>query len=284
MAVLPFVAFAQEETKKQYIPEKGDWAIGFDAAPVLNFVGNAFNNSNTNNVKPLGGTATISSSQMTSGRLMPTYSLMGKYMLTDEFAVRANIGILVNSATERSYVTDQKALLANPFSEDKVIDSKTTNQSGASLLLGAEYRKGERRVQGVFGAGLLIAMTKEATAYEYGNGMSKINQRPETSFGTSIYTNGYRPLKEHNVGAEVLAGVAGSAGIEWFVAPKISLGAEMSLTAYYKFGTQTYKESEGYNAATDKVEIRTDILAPGSRGLHIGTESLGASLYMMFYF
>ena len=58
----------------------------------------------------------------------------------------------------------------------------------------------------------------------------------------------------------------------------------LNLSLYYIFGTQTYVESEGYNATLGKVETRTDLYAPGSNGIYFGTESLGGSLYMTFYF
>ena len=101
----------------------------------------------------------------------------------------------------------------------------------------------------------------------------------------SVYDgNNYRLLKTNGSGSDFYTGVTGSAGIEWFVAPKISLGAEVNLSLYYIFGNQDYTESEGYNPSTGKVETRTDLVSPRYRELYIGTESLGGSLNMTFYF
>ncbi len=285
MAVLlPIASMAQEEPQKQYIPEEGEWAIGFDAVPMLNFIGNAFNSSTSNEIAPLGGSPSVTGKNIANGDLLPTYSIMGKYMLTDEWALRANVGLLLSNTKDRGYVTDQKATTQDPFSGAKLIDTKTTANTGASITLGAEYRKGKNRIQGIFGGGLLVAMTSQSIKYTYGNGMSQINQHPETYFSGAYLSNGYRQISTHDKGLNVIAGVTGNAGIEWFVAPKIALGAEMNISLYYRFGTQTYVESEGYNTSTDKVEIRTDISTPGNRGFYFGTESLGGSLYMMFYF
>ena len=46
---------AQETEKKQYLPEEGDWSIGFDAKPVLNFVGNIFNGNTDNKIDAASG-------------------------------------------------------------------------------------------------------------------------------------------------------------------------------------------------------------------------------------
>jgi hypothetical protein len=79
-------------------------------------------------------------------------------------------------------------------------------------------------------------------------------------------------------------GITGNVGIEWFVAPMISLGAEVNLTAYHVKGAQTYITSEGYNPALNDVVTRTDIISPGDKALVFGTDNLGGSLYLYFYF
>ncbi len=275
LAMLPAAAFAQEE-KKQYTPEAGDFAIGFDAAPVLNYVGNMFNANTYNGFRALSGTPSFA--------VGPTASIMGKYMLTDELALRANIGILVGSDKERGYVADQEAQLLNPFSEAKLVDTKTTRNNGASILFGVEYRKGKKRVQGVFGGGLLVAVYNKSIKYTYGNAMTTVNQRPAVSDAlTGTYEGVNRMLNVRSDG-NVVAGISGNAGVEWFVAPKIALGAEVNLSLYYKFGSQQYKESERYNTSSAQVEVRTDLTSPGDSGLFFGTHNLGGSLYMMFYF
>ncbi|MDE7374426.1 MAG: hypothetical protein K2M86_03740, partial [Odoribacter sp.] len=93
-----------------------------------------------------------------------------------------------------------------------------------------------------------------------------------------------RPLTQFNKGANVYVGLTGSAGVEWFVAPKISLGAEVNLSLYYMLGKQTYLESESYNATLGRVEKRVELKSPGNRGFYMATECLGGSLSLNFYF
>ncbi len=284
--LFPAMLWAEEKQQKQYLPEEGDWALGIDVVPILKYIGNAFNGTDgSNGLNHVGGTP-FTSGHFGNQGLMPTVSIMGKYMLTDEWAVRANVGLMISSANDKAYSPDDKALLTNPFSEAKVIDGARYDRNGMSMLLGAEYRKGARRIQGVFGAGLLFAFQNSKETYSWGNALTEINQSPTSHAFANMPTlpTGYRALKQNGAGSDFYLGLTGSAGIEWFVAPKIALGAEVNLSLYYIFGTQTYVESEGYNATLGKVETRTDLYAPGSNGIYFGTESLGGSLYMTFYF
>lgn len=284
--LFPAMLWAEEKQQKQYLPEEGDWALGIDVVPILKYIGNAFNGTDgSNGLDHVGGTP-FTSGHFGNQGLMPTVSIMGKYMLTDEWAVRANVGLMISSANDKAYSPDDKALLTNPFSEAKVIDGARYDRNGMSMLLGAEYRKGARRIQGVFGAGLLFAFQNSKETYSWGNALTEINQSPTSHSFANMPTlpTGYRALKQNGAGSDFYLGLTGSAGIEWFVAPKIALGAEVNLSLYYTFGTQTYVESEGYNATLGKVETRTDLYAPGSNGIYFGTESLGGSLYMTFYF
>ena len=283
--LFPAMLWAEEKQQKQYLPEEGDWALGIDVVPILKYIGNAFNGTDgSNGLDHVGGTP-FTSGHFGNQGLMPTVSIMGKYMLTDEWAVRANVGLMISSANDKAYSPDDKALLTNPFSEAKVVDGARYDRNGMSMLLGAEYRKGARRIQGVFGAGLLFAFQNSKETYSWGNALTEINQSPTSHAFANMPTlpTGYRALKQNGAGSDFYLGLTGSAGIEWFVAPKIALGAEVNLSLYYIFGTQTYVESEGYNATLGKVETRTDLYAPGSNGIYFGTESLGGSLYMTFY-
>ena len=288
ICLLPLMGVsAQEKAEKQYLPEEGDWAIGIDVVPLLKYVGNAFNGSQENEIESLGGAPfTKNNKNFRNRMLMPDVSIMGKYMLTDEWALRANVGIMVRSEYDRRYVKDDKAALLNPVSNEKVIDKAHHSRNGMSIAVGAEYRKGSKRVQGVFGAGLLFAFQNDKTTYSWGNEMTTINQNPSIAFDRNNETmlGDNRILKNNGQGSDFYTGITGSAGVEWFIAPKISLGAEVNLSLYYLFGNQTYIESEGYNTSTQKIETRTDLVSPGNRGFYIGTESLGGSLNMTFYF
>lgn len=281
----------QEKAPKQYLPEKGDWGIGVDVVPLLKYIGTAFHDASgkPNDLNGLGGTPFTKGSNFEKGNktLMPDVSIMGKYFLTEKLALRANIGLKVSAETDRTYFPDDKAAILDPLSEDKVVNKIRNQKSGVSIMLGGEYRKGTKRVQGVFGAGILFACMNDKVKYNYGNSLTDINQKPTGSVyppNNSPVPNDYRLLTIYNTGANFYTGLTGSAGVEWFLAPKISLGAEVNLSLYYLCGKKIYIESEGYNEALQRVEKRTDLVSPGNRGFYMATESLGGSLNFNFYF
>lgn len=271
---------AQEKAQKNYLPKQGDIAIGFDVVPIFTYLGNAFNNSTNNSLNALGGTPALS----VPGLNRPTVSLMGKYMFTDNIAFKANIGILAGSTTFQEYATDDAALLQNPLSEDKVTDVLKEKNSGFNLSLGAEYRKGNRRIQGIFGASLLFASQSQSTAAEWGNKMTEANQLPTTNTSWQNIYNGNGRFLESQSNNSCFAGITGSAGVEYFICPQIALGAEVNLTLFKQFSTKSYTKSERYNEAIEKVEEHTELNQPGNSSFHFGTDNMGGSLYIMFYF
>ena len=290
---MPLCLCAQEQgdvtaTKaaKVYVPEQGDFAIGFDVTPVLRYVGNFFN-GNTNNTAMDNG---LQGSPAMDGVFQgPVASIMAKYMLTDRMGLRANIGLLNRNTHDRLYV-DNDVYSQLPHDEDvagdaQLIDHRTVKVSGGSINIGPEWRVGKRRVQGVFGVDAMVAFQNTKTSYAWGNALTDVNQSPTTSWQQEAWVNNYRTLEHYNQGHNVYAGLLGHVGVEFFVAPKIALGAEVNVNAYWQFGSQEYRKSEGFNAATGLVETRTDLVSPaGLKEFYFGTENLGGALYMMFYF
>lgn len=275
---------AQEKTENEYLPKKGDWAVGVDVISVLRSVGNALGGKNST-VDAIGGTPFTKGNGYFNSALMPDVSIAGKYLLTDNVALRANLGLMIRSESAREYTSDDGSIITSITNEAKVVDQANINKNGMSLALGVEYRKGSKRVQGVFGSGLLFAFQQDKKKYKWGNQMTNINQLPTINSVFDGYDDrGYRTLERFSAASTFYVGLTGSVGIEWFVVPKISLGADVNLTAYYVFESQQYRISEGYNTILNNVEVRTDLINPGSRYFVFGTESLGGSLNMTFYF
>ena len=267
-ACFALTGVSAQETK-QYLPEAGDYALSVNLKPVLECIGGLLDED----------------AGMSGDVMNPTYSFAGKYMLTDNLAVRANVGLNINSYTDRNYVRDDAAYFLDPLSEDKVIDACTSKNNGVRFKAGVEYRVGKNRVQGVFGADLMFAYNNYSAEYAYGNAMTELNQHP-TSYYIYDYIrdDAYRTLKNWNSSADLYGGLALTAGVEWFVAPKVALGFEASLYGYYQHGNQSYSELEWYNVVTEKVETWTELVSPGDRGFKVATGNFGANLYMTFYF
>lgn len=262
-----------------YVPEKGDLAIGVDLKPILKYVGNMFNGNTGNELENIGGEPVTNLLNEIEG-VSPDVSIMGKYMLSDKWGLRANLGFMFRNNSNKSYVTDDEAKFLNSLDESKVVDVESRAKHGMSFMFGTEYRKGSKRVQGVFSAGVLMGFNSQKTSYKYGNKLTSINQTPSTAFPS---TGAYRTISKESK-SNFLYGITAGAGVEWFVAPKIALGAEVNVSLYHIVGSQEATVSEGYNAATQKVETRYDLNSPGNNQFRFGTENVGGSLYMAFYF
>lgn len=281
LSVLPLgVLTAQEE--KDYLPKAGDWAIGIDMQPVYEFFGNLFYTGeggawDRNTIDEFGGKDAFGIIQ---------HTLVGKYMLSDQLAIRANIGFGDDVQNTFRYVQDDYDKYINPFSEAQVTDYRKRKASTTSFALGAEYRKGKDRIQGFFGADLLLATAKNTDTYSYGNAITEINQTPSAALGynpgNAAYLNGERITETFD--KSIIFGIAGRVGVEYFVVPKLSFGGELSITAYETWELQEYEKSEGWNRVAGGVEEHTELLLPGDRAFHMGTDNLGGKLFMMFYF
>ena len=289
LSVLPLgVLTAQEE--KDYLPKAGDWAIGIDMEPVYKYFGNLFYTGegaeDRNYLDEFGGKADFDFMNAIQ------HTIMGKYMLSDELAIRANIGFGKNVSNRFDYVPDDYALYLNPFSEAEVTDYLKRKTAATSFAIGAEYRKGKDRIQGIFGADLLYASQKAFEEYSYGNATTEINQVPR-GFLTGEGWIGYNPGNANYLTGEritetfakdIIFGITGRIGVEYFVVPKLSFGGEVSLSLYERWELQQYEKSEGWNAIAGELQEHTQLLEPGDRYFHAGTDNLGGKLFMMFYF
>src|SRR3989344_4211232 len=91
-----------------YLPEAGDWAIGFDANPFLNYAGNLFNGNTGNSI---GAGATW---------FAPNAAIYGKYFKDEKTAYRVMVRLGFGSASQsnisdtsdingvKGYITDEK--------------------------------------------------------------------------------------------------------------------------------------------------------------------------------
>lgn len=296
--VVATAAFSQSETKPQrekkqvkdyseYLPKSGDIAIGFSLNPLANFVGNMFNGTTLNTLGDFAG----------EPMLCPTpniVSIMGKYMLTDQLGLKLNLGFGCNIYAKNGYAIDDAAKLENPLSEAKVTDTYQVNKLSGSIAAGVEYHIGKQLpVQGVFGAGVLYALGHETHRYRYGNAITELNQDPSHNndiFPAAVTTSripympNARVLSDQAVDLIHRVGLYASVGVEWFVAPKISLGANVNLNLCYTINPARATIYEGWNYVTSQVEQYTDLVAPASHGFTFSTDNIGANLLMNFYF
>lgn len=279
-----------------WLPAQGNFSVAFSLDPIATFVGNMFANGEgrVNALTNLAGEPLLSD-QLEQRLGRPMASIMGTYMLTDQLGLKANIGFGYSTKKTNYYVIDDAALFDDPWSTKQVIDSRKYDNVSGSIALGVEYRVGKRLpVQGVFGGGVNYMFGSISHSFQYGNAITDINQMPtqnanmpgwvETpTFSSSRFMNA-RILSQTSADLIHMIGLYGSVGVEWFVAPKIALGANVNLALYYEVNPSRATTYEGWNRITEQREDYTELVSPASHGFHFGTDNIGANLYVNFYF
>lgn len=192
------ITFAQDQmTSKKgvpILPESGDYAIGFDASNVVNYGGNLFNGAAGNSAGNLN--------------LMNTNTIYGKMFNDANSAYRGMLRLGFGSNTVNNIVPG----VADPTAtfEDEV---KTSNMN-ITLGAGMETRRGKGRLQGVYGPMAMIMLGSSNTETTYGEALSASNP-------------GGPRVTENKQGSTFGITIAGFAGVEYFFAPKMSVGAEV---------------------------------------------------------
>ena len=296
-----------KKPEKDYLPKAGDVTIGVNAVPFLNYLGNFFRfgqGNNTINANEIGGVPAFNKGVI-PGLDNPTMSIFGKYFLTDQTAVRLNVGIGINSQTQSNYVQDDAAVAENPLSVDQVEDTYKYRNSGMSVAVGYEWRRGGKRLQGFWGGQAILAYSNSKHFFGYGNAITEVNQNPTATawnvnnnipdLWIDANYNGNFPNLNNNIGGNSRLlmqsdgrswtyGVGGFVGVEYYIAPKISIGCEMSLNLLWTSGGKKYQKSERYNPDFNRVEENTRWTGKGDSGFRFGTENIGTSLFVAFSF
>ena len=247
------------------LPAAGDFALGIDAVPFLQYLGNMHNQS-ANIAAPTFDAYT--------GRIY------GKYFLNEKTAVRAKLFFdFGNDRLAHTVIKDGVV----PPSEETVVDYKTVTKNELKLSVGYEMRRGYRRLQGFYGVEAGIGINKSDVLYKYGNVMTVANATPTTwDFDANAAVNPASRVLERRGGFGYEAGVGGFVGVEYFFAPKMSIGGELGVSisgANNPIGKQKYQLVEG--GAVKEHENRVG--QAGNANFHFKT-NVGGSLFLMFHF
>ena len=250
------------------LPVAGEFGIGLNALPFIDLFGNLVKfNSTSKFVNPL-------SFEAPDGQ-----QLFLKYFKNANTAYRARFGFANHYTTETfPVIDDSNAGLTT-------IDKRSENYTTVSVSLGLEKRKGLGRIQGLFGIELNLLYQNGTPdlmnyKYTYANAISAVNTAPSTA----LFVDGApRPLFEKTY-ASIGIGTTGFFGLEFFLAPKISVGGEMGLKIMYINHTKSKTKTEAWDAADGFVlQSQTTIDKGGEFNADINFNSNGV-LFLMFYF
>jgi hypothetical protein len=266
-------AFAQQQDideppaeDKMTFPETGDYALGFDAVPLLEYVGNIFNGTQNNSL----GADFIGSNQQ----------VFAKYFLSDNMAIRGRLRLQQNIITQKNRVILDNQVFPDPNIE--VTDKWTTYSTFVRLGGGIEFRKGEGRLIGVFGGEVSLLYGSNSVEYNYGNPITAVNASPSSTFGSFVGGRFQRIVDQQN-SRQIGAGLNGFAGIEYFIASNISIGAEFTLGVDFIKNYRQQSTFQFWNTSTESVET-TKSVSEGGNSLLLSTGNYGGSINIMFYF
>lgn len=292
---IPVAAAAQEENK--YLPQEGEWAISVSAIPMLTYVGQFFNGALANPLDEFSGQAYLNNDVSTAafGKINPIASISVKKMISDKSALRVNAGWLFTDKVNTYNVQDDAARVENPLSQQDVVDTRRDRTSGLSVMAGIEKRHGDGRIQGVYGAGVIGAFSTESRVFTYGNAITDINQSPSCANGGTVNiattvpaaAGAYSYLRYtdmHTFTRNYYFGAVAYVGMEWFFAPKMSLGGEVNIAAVFSASGRKHFTAEGYNKLSQQVDTWTEVTGPSSLQFDFGTGNIGANLTLNLYF
>jgi hypothetical protein len=232
-------------------PEAGDWALGADASPILNYVGNMFNGSTANSL----GNAFVNNN-----------AIFGKYFVDENTAYRGSFRISTVSNKSNTLVDTNTAGGAPEY----ITNSTKVSGFGFYLSGGLEKRRGHGRLQGYYGGelGLGFGGTPKVTN-EYGIDISATNPGP-------------RPT-ETKTGATLSVGVRGFVGAEYFVIPKLSLGVEFGWGLSFSSTGEGEATTEFWNG-TAKETLTTNTGKSSSFGFGTDSGMPAGSVRIMYHF
>lgn len=278
--------FAQDLTSKKgedFLPASGDWAVGIDAVPFLQFAGNLIGGNGTN---------TAPSWNFLTGNQVIT----GKYFVEDNVAYRAGIRIGMTSNKGDMMVSDRDgAAPTYPALPAMVENSYKMSETNIGLTGGMEWRRGFGRLQGFYGGELGIALGSSKSSYTYGNALAPTAATPvfvdaEDDMGGNLTSDTYgnaARITEMKGGSFFGLGLRGFIGAEYFVLPRIAVGGE--------FGWGLMFGSNGASSttmeSTDGTTVGTQTIEGGKTGgFSLDTDNMNsvfgpaASLRMTFHF
>ncbi|MGV3631706.1 MAG: hypothetical protein ACO1O6_10885 [Bacteroidota bacterium] len=253
--------FAQDLTSKKgenYMPEQGDWALGINAAPFLNYFGN-FIGGNGLNVAPTW--------DWNNNNMMIT----GKYFVEEKMAYRGGLRLGFGSTTTKMEVSDRATSTIPVYPALTPTKENTMKDGGMDIGLsgGLEWRKGNTRLQGYYGAELGIWVSSNKQTYEYGNALNPDVNEParvvadaEDNFdsnGNGIADDNFvmdsygNPARVTSSKTSMFGlGLRGFIGAEYFIIPKLSVGGEFGWgLGFMSMGGSTEIESIGNNGSSD---------------------------------
>lgn len=257
-------------------PGAGNFSLGFDAVPFLEYFGNIFNGTQNNSVQ--------------ANFAGVNQQVLSKYFLSDNKAIRIRGRVNQDITTSRSQVSQD--ILPTPNPDAEVTDQQTTSMTDVRLGAGMEFRRGKGRVVGVYGAEASVLFGNTTNKYSYGNPLNQSNPNPTTTaaFGANTRTSAegrFERLENEKSSRYLGFGANAFAGVEYFIAPKLAVGAEFTLGLDLVKNYSSKQTYEYWDTIKEDTQTRTYVAEDGNAGgssIDLSTGNYQGSINLMFYF
>ena len=264
---------AQDLTSKKgepILPEAGDWAISFDATSFFNYAGNMFSGATASNTAPIAN-------WVNPGAMLIT----GKYFKDATTAYRVSVRLGFASNKRVGEIADATVTTPPTFPNVPTMkeDDIKARQHNVGVGLGMEKRKGKTRLQGYYGAEAWIWNSGQSNHYDYGNTLAAsgtpvvVSNATTTNFGVNNVISGINStwtgnivndtygntarLKDASLGMTWGIGVRAFVGAEYFIFPKISIGAEYGYGFGFSYTSNASYTTESVGGAPASVGTQT---------------------------
>lgn len=273
-------ANAQEEEKsdeKVYTPQSGDIGISIDAAPFFNYAGDLLNFSGNQ-----AANAPTFDSPFNNGG-----SIMGRYFLDDNTAIRGIFGVTMSNSVNRSHVDEldsEGAVVEDEDGEAQKVMNKVANRNTNVIFGGGlEKRRGYGRLQGFYGAQLTMGIMGSSTVNTYGNDIE--SEANSTGGTTGEYS---RVLKQRNATMQFMLNLEAFIGAEYFFAPKMSVGGQFLWGPNFSWGgsdaTIVTSEYYDFDEETSGESETEELNSGGMNNLRALALTAQGQLFLSFYF
>jgi hypothetical protein len=273
LAVVTFGATAQDVNFKSkrgenLLPEKGDWAIGFNADGIFDYVGNSFN-GNTGNAAP-----SVTYNKGNVG------TFVGKKFITDKTAYRIIANLRLNSQDITEPTIYPIPVVAGTTTTTTVITSKTVI-SGFDLTagLGKEWRRGKTRLQGFYGADVFVKLNSLTTTNNSSSDVTSVTVNPTPAPATTnLFNSSTETINKSGFGFGI--GAQGFLGAEYFLFPKIAIGAQYTYGLNLSFSGKQNTSISTSSTGNPTVSSSKDGAANNIIGLSgVGVSSINLTLH-----
>ena len=273
----------QNKNGKDLMPVAGEFAVGIGLtySNVPQWIGNMFGYTGSNNAI-LGASSYVNNPNFAGTGA----SIWGKYMVSDNNALRVSVANFGSDVTTNYKVYDDRA--NDP--DSTVVDSRRLNSSTTYLSAGWEFRRGKSRLRGVYGGEAVLSWQNSHQHYNYGNDLGLSNLTPTQAGAMPNWDPTYGRMVQVRNGAGFGAGIRAFVGVEFFFAPKMSVGTEFGWGvggSWTKHGTtvdETWDPAATASDGTTGAVVTHQTQQFNQNNFRIDTDNFNGALYFLFWF